>query len=362
MFEDKLMVNKKILAFAYTILHFLVDLTTIFLVSGTLLGSKVSFLQQCEIIVMYNLIAFAGQLPIGILSDFVNKNRVFVAMGCLLAFMAYPFTLVSPWVGCVLAAIGNGAFHIGAGSDILKFSMPKAGLSGLFVSSGALGVWLAYNLSHQYVIYILPALMLVCSIFMFVLSKKQIIDYVECSSSIKFNRPKIIPLLAVSFFMLTIVIRSLLGMVMTFEWKSVAVLSFVSVIAVVLGKALGGYIGDRFGYAKTAVISLGVSLLLFIFSFDYWVAGIIAILCFNMTMPLTLTAIAGLTNKKYGFAFGMTTFALAIGFIPDVFGAGSYFSVPFLLICVGASLIFMVFGYIFEKKTKAEVKSPDVLC
>lgn len=348
------MVNKKRLSFLYTLLHFLVDLTTIYLVTGSLFGTEISFFQQCKIIVIYNLVAFAGQLPIGILSDFVNKNRLFVAVGCFLACVAYPAALVSPWVACVLAAIGNGAFHIGAGADMLKFSMPKAGLSGLFVSSGALGVWLAYKLTNQYVVYVLPAVMLIATIIMIALSKKPIVDYNDESTQIKFNKPNLVPVLAISFFMLTIVIRSLLGMVMDYSWKATLALSLIAVLAVVLGKALGGYIGDKFGCVKTAVISLGISFVLFIFSFDYWVAGVIAILCFNMTMPLTLTAIAGLSGKKYGFAFGMTTFALALGFVPDVFGVSKYFSTQFLLIAVGASLLFMVIGYAFVKRnTKA---------
>lgn len=344
------MINKKSLAIIYTLLHFLVDLTTIFLVAGTFFGAEVTFFQKCQIVVIYNLVAFAGQLPIGILSDFVNKNRLFVAVGCLLACISYPAALISPWVACVFAAIGNGAFHIGAGADILKFSMLKAGLSGLFVSSGALGVWLAYKLTNQYVMFILPSIMLVSTVVMLILSKKQIVDYRENTTQIKFNKPKLIPVFAGSLFMLTIVIRSLLGMVMDFNWKAVPILSLIAVLAVVSGKALGGYIGDKLGYLKTAVLSLGISLILFIFSFNYWIAGVIAILCFNMTMPLTLTAIADLSGKKYGFAFGMTTFALAIGFIPDVFGANAYFSVPFLLITVGASLVFMVIGYLLVKR------------
>lgn len=127
-------------------------------------------------------------------------------------------------------------------------------------------------------------------------------------------------------------------------------MSLLSVLAVVSGKAIGGYLGDRFGYIKTAVISLGISLLGFAFSFDYWIWGIIAVLCFNMTMPLTLTAIAGVSNKKYGFAFGLTTFALAIGFVPVVFGAKDWFGIPLLLGGSFLSMLLLVCGFLLLKK------------
>lgn len=347
------MSNKEKAATIYTLLHFLVDFTTIFLISGVLIGPTVGMTNRGYVIIAYNLIAFAGQLPIGMISDVIHKNRLVAALGCAFACVSYPISLISPWAACVLAAIGNGAFHIGAGSDILEMSMPKAGLSGLFVSSGALGVWLAYKAEGAIIIWLCPVVMLIAAVFLFASNKTY--NPKERAFKIRYKKPNLIIILAVSCFMLTIVIRSLMGMVMNFSWKAVPALSFVFVFAVAAGKALGGFLGDRFGYIKTAVISLSVSLILFIFSFNHWAAGIVAVLCFNMTMPLTLTAIASVCNQKYGFAFGLTTFALAIGFIPVVFGANGWFGMPLLLGGVLASMVLLVLGYILLRK-KADEK------
>lgn len=344
------MYNKRTIAFVYTLLHFLVDFTTVFLISSVLLGPRVGIVNRGYVIILYNIIAFAGQLPIGIISDLINKNRLIVALGCILAAAAYPISFISPWTACVLAAIGNGAFHIGAGSDILRISMPKAGLSGLFVSSGALGVWLAYKAGSDIILYLCPFIMLIFAIYLVFSNKHEHQD--EIYTKIKYDKLKPVILVAVTCFMLTIVIRSLLGMVMNFSWKSVTALSFVFTLAVAGGKAMGGFIGDRLGYIKTAVISLAISFISFIFAFDYWVMGIIAVLCFNMTMPLTLTAIASVCDKKYGFAFGLTTFALAIGFIPAVFGANEWFGIPLLIGGVAASLLLLVLGYVIVEKHK----------
>ena len=341
---------KKVAVIVYTLLHFFVDFTTVFLISGILLGPTVGIVSRGEVIIAYNLIAFAGQLPIGIIADMVNKNRFIVIIGCALACIAYPISQVSPWLACVLAALGNGAFHIGAGTDILKMSMPKAGPSGLFVSSGAFGVWLAYKAPINIAAWLCPVLMLVGIVLIIITNKNYKVE--EKNTAIRFDQPECVTILAVSCFMFTIVIRSLLGMVMNFSWKAVSMISLLSVMAVVGGKALGGFLGDRFGYIKTAMISLGISLILFTFSIDNWIAGIVAILCFNMTMHLTLTAIAGVCKQKYGFAFGLTTFALAIGFLPVVFGADRLFGVPLLICGVLVSLILMVLGYLLLAKMK----------
>lgn len=344
--------NKKTMAFVYTLLHFLVDFTTVFLISGILLGPRVGIVNRGYVIIVYNIIAFAGQLPIGIISDFINKNRIIVALGCIMAAVAYPVSFVLPWTACILAALGNGAFHIGAGSDILKMCMPKAGLSGLFVSSGALGVWLAYKAGGDIIIWLCPAIMLIAAVCLIFLIKHE--DQIEIPTQIKYDKIKPVILVAVACFMLTIVIRSLLGMAMDFSWKSVPALSFLFVVAVAGGKAMGGFLGDRLGYIKTAVVSLAISLVSSVFAFDYWAMGIIAVLCFNMTMPLTLTAIASVCNKKYGFAFGLTTFALAIGFIPVVLGANDWFGIPLFAGGVAASLLLLVVGYVILEKHEDE--------
>jgi len=343
-----MMINTKKMALIYTILHFLVDFTTIFLISGVLLGPHIGMVQRGLVVIVYNLVAFAGQLPMGMIADVIGRNRLVAAFGCSLAGLAFPLSYVSPWTACVCAALGNGAFHIGAGVDILAMSMPKAGLSGVFVSSGAFGVWLAYKSSHIGVAFVCTAFMLLSALMLYITEKKSNRSFEK--PVVRYDKPQLYVVLSVMCFNLTVVIRSLLGTVMNFSWKAVPVYSFLLVIAVVGGKAIGGYLGDRFGYLKTAVLSLAVSLVSFVFSFDFMVAAFFGVLCFNMTMPLTLTAIAGVCNRKYGFAFGLTTFALAIGFVPVVFGANNWFGVPMLVIGVGISLILMVLGYNLIKK------------
>ena len=337
------MKSKTALSITYTLLHLLVDFTTIYLVCRVLLGYEIGMVQRAEVIIVYNLVAFAGQLPIGIIADGLNKNRVLAFSGCAMSMLAYPISAVSPWASCILASLGNGAFHIGAGSEILKISMPKAGIAGIFVSSGAVGVWLAYNFSGNSPYVFLPCLMLLSCIVLLFFTDDAATN--EPHTILPYSMPRVITCVAACCFLLTIVIRSFIGMSADFPWKSVPVWSLMNVIAIAGGKAIGGIIADRFGYIKTSAGSLLISLLTFVFSFDIPVCGIIAIFCFNMTMPLTLTAIAQMCGKKYGFAFGLTTFALAVGFIPMVFGAGGFFGIPVIMISVISSLVMLVVAF-----------------
>ena len=330
----------------YTLLHFLVDFSTVFLLTGLMLGPKTAIAERANAIILYNLVAFAGQLPIGIVADSVSNKRFIAALGCLLSAISYPLMFLMPWLACICCAIGNGAFHIGAGTEILDMTMPRAGFSGLFVSSGALGVWLAYLNWNSYIIFICPVIMLVSSIYLFITKTTQIPKLLPEEMHYRYSSKNV--LLAGFCFLITIVLRSFLGMIMNFPWKSEMLFSFGSVIAVIAGKAAGGFIGDKCGYIKTVAVSLLVSALTFAFSVRFPLAGIIAIFCFNMTMPLTLTAIAKLSQKKYGMAFGLTTFALAIGFIPVVFGASKLFGTAIFSVGSLISLVFIVLGYILS--------------
>ena len=118
----------------------------------------------------------------------------------------------------------------------------------------------------------------------------------------------------IAMLFIVVVLRSYVGMIMVFSWKS-GYWIWVSVICVVLGKLLGGMLSDRIGPKAASAVSLGGACILFMFSHNP-VAGTAAILCFNMTMPITLWSAAGKMKGCKGFAFGLLTFALFIGFLP----------------------------------------------
>jgi FSR family fosmidomycin resistance protein-like MFS transporter len=83
-----------------------------------------------------------------------------------------------------------------------------------------------------------------------------------------------------------------------------------------LGKGLGGIISDRFGWARVTIFGLLLSALLISFGLDYPYLAIPGVLLFNMTMPVTLTAVSEMLPGRPGFSFGLTTLALIAGAFP----------------------------------------------
>lgn len=334
---------KKRIVFVYALVHFIVDLACAILVNRLVSPNIDNSLILFTTVLIYNFFAFAMQLPIGIIADKVNRNAICSATGCLLVAFAYLFSQ-NGIIACLVAGIGNAMFHVGGGIDVLNISDKKASLSGIFVSTGAMGIFLGstpkFTEFNQY--YILVISVIISAILLFYLYQK-IKDEVKNAELIIPELDKSEKLIVVCL-MITVVIRSYMGLIIAFDWKSDLFLAFISILAVVFGKMFGGIIGDKIGFSKISIISLVISSILFIFAFDNCFLGVLAILFFNMTMPITLTALSNILFYNKGMAFGLLTFALFLGALPVFFGYGNILftqSGLFLITIISAIILYI---------------------
>lgn len=119
--------------------------------------------------------------------------------------------------------------------------------------------------------------------------------------------------------MISVCIRSFVGLSFDFAAKDNFNLLLTLVFAIAAGKFAGGVLADKFGMFNTAVIGLLISAPLLKFGYIPQLA-ILGMFLFNLTMPVTLTALANMMPKYKGLAFGLTTLALLVGFLPVICG------------------------------------------
>lgn len=313
----------------YSAGHFFVDFSCALLVLGRLCPGG-----DCPLLLLiYNFCAFALQMPLGLLADRLNRNSLLAAAGCLLAAAAW---LVLPLAGALPAAFtagfGNALYHIGGGIEALNSSQGKSGALGVFVSPGALGVFLGGLAAAQRPGVYVAALAALALTALVILRRQ------GPSENPPASLPGLTPrgMAAALALFLVVVLRSYIGSLFVFPWKTGVVWAGISVCAVAFGKAAGGFLGDNLGMRRAAAISLGLAIPLFLAA-DYPAAGLAAVFLFNMTMPLTLWAAARLFPAAKGFSFGLLTFALFLGFLPALFGAAALFPVK-LARAAGAAL------------------------
>jgi len=265
-------------------------------------------------VLIYNFCAFAMQMPLGILADRLDRNYLFAIVGCILVGAAYGFTGL-PLVATVVVGLGNALFHLGGGIDVLNISREKSGALGVFVSPGAFGVYFGTMLGKGETLTAFPllALLLVAAGAVLAVRNSHSKAYVK-NAPISPETPSYMILAAVCLFVV-VCLRSYVGFAISFPWRNAGYWGLALVCASAFGKAAGGFLFDRFGEMKTVVVSLGAAALLF-FIPQFPVAGVASILLFNMTMPITLWAVARMFPGAKGFSFGLLTFALFLGFLP----------------------------------------------
>ena len=299
----------------YSLSHFFVDFACALLMFRFIAGTKEAYAS----VLLYNFCAFAMQMPLGIIADKWNRNFLFAIIGCALVGFAFAFTAF-PIIAALVIGLGNAMFHLGGGIDVLNISQKKLSALGVFVSPGAFGITFGTILGREsgFPPYLMPVLMIVSAGLILAMHKARKGTHPPNASFSLKSASTWHAVIAVACLFLVVCLRSYVGLALNFPWKGLGHLGTALVCAVVFGKTIGGFASDQFGVVKTSILSLGIAALLFLFP-HIPITGITAVLLFNMTMPITLWAMARLFPGAKGFAFGLLTFGLFIGFLPVFF-------------------------------------------
>lgn len=291
----------------YAMLHFLVDGVCAWAMFGRFLAGPEGFAGM----IVYNFCAFALQLPLGILADRLDGGKTpgrFALTGAAL-------TLIGALVHPAVLGLGNALFHVGGGIGTIREDWNRGWQGralGIFVAPGALGLFLGGQLANAGGLqpgYLIAAGALMALFFWPMPHPTQPNPKpVRCSGG----------LLAILCF-LVVVLRSHVGMAVSFPWKSGFWMGLLAVLGVVLGKMAGGLLAARFGMTRVTAMSLTIAAAGYLLG-DFPVFGLMALFCFNMTMPLTLYALVRRFPAHPGAVFGLLTFGLFLGFLPTGYG------------------------------------------
>ena len=340
----------------YSLIHAIIDFSCAFVMSGLAIHSDKMELVYISAIV-YNFLAFALQFPIGIIADKWNKNRYTAIIGCGLVSIGVLLSLFVKgyfiFIPISFIGLGNAFFHIGGGIDILNISKGKATLPGIYVSTGALGLFLGAYLYLGFLSSIIVFSLLMVSIIL--LLNIDAFEKLPNNEVFKIEKRNINQNLILLLLFSAVCLRSFTGFAVGFDWKNSFGIALLSTICVVLGKMLGGIIGDKFGWSKVSNISLLIASILFIFAPTNMVCGLLGLLLFNMTMPLTLTALSNTFPNSKGTAFGLTTVALFVGYIVEMWISPIIDSLNggwVLFVCGILSLLVMYLGLRYYKKNR----------
>ena len=329
---QQILPKKEVTTFAFALCHFVVDFacvsTMLCAVSRVLGESGQDSLEFVALsILLYDIVAFTLQLPVGIVLDKLDKNSYaallsYALVGAGVLISLFPVALLE-WLAVLLLAVGNALFHSAGGLIVLNISQKHAGPSGIFIATGAIGVFLgtqSAQMERLQIAFSLLVLLFLCALITLVVQKVN--KKYWNVHNVAFDIPKFSSntLLAIALLSLVVALRSYVGMVMAFPWKSEMLLLVLSILGVFAGKALGGVVADRIGFRTTAIFSLIVAATLFVPSWEVPVMGLLGVFFFNFTMSITLASLANILPNAKGTAFGLACFSLAVGALPALLG------------------------------------------
>lgn len=352
----------------YSILHLLVDGVCALAMFGIFIPEEDGYF----LILVYNFCAFALQMPLGILLDALSgraeRKGWRMDPAFLTAAAGVLLTVIGASVHPALLGTGNALFHVGGGVGCIgeddARSWKGVGL-GVFVAPGAVGLSLGTLLAKKglwwpWYLGGSVAMAILCAAAWGVGQRRgrakaeaetkkvcrargsagdeaeagrmrRTGNSTEDRAAARADRARrsagdgagrglhrdIVLLAAIC--LLVVILRSYIGMAVTFPWKTGTGMGILTVLAVAGGKAAGGLCAAKCGARRTVAVSLSLAGVCYLFSAAA-LPGFSAVFLFNMTMPITLYWLVRSMPGMPGFAFGLLTFGLFLGFLPGYFG------------------------------------------
>ncbi|MBI4950706.1 MAG: hypothetical protein HY908_01615 [Myxococcales bacterium] len=312
-------------------MHFVVDATSV----GTTMaavGLHGLTLEDAYLLVLaYDLLAFAPQFAIGLVTDRLRAPRPVLQAGLVLTALGAGLLPFGPVVAMVLVGLGNALFHVGASVFALSVAPHRAAPAGVFVAPGALGLGLGMWLGNRGAFEPWPfvAALGVCLGVATVVQSPEL-PYAAAGTGTAPHTgsgptPHVGPTepthaaawLVFSLLCLSIAVRAFVGMGGAYACPKGSLVALGLPLAAFGGKALGGWLADRLGWVETGVGALVVSAPLIAFGGAHTEVVLAGLFFFQMTMPVTLAAAVRVTPARPGFAFGLTCLALVSGSIPS---------------------------------------------
>lgn len=299
--------NSSVKISLFTILHFLVDGLCALCIFTYLYNDN--YHETLIIFFIYNGLAFLSQPLVGLLIDRYPHPHLFLliaAESILLGFISKDIAILS---ACLLG-IGNSFFHISGGKYVIEQTHNDVSFLGLFVSTGAVGLFIGQAFASIELIYgFLAVFFVIC--FILFLSKEESLPkpqrhLKEAPASCSF---------VLIFILLVVAIRSFVGKITVLEmdvnkWTLLGV-----AIATTLGKIVGGLAAKYIGIFKTISWSMVISVvMLSLFTKDY-PCILIGVFFFNFSMPITLYLANRLLPSHRGFSFGLLAASLIPGYL-----------------------------------------------
>lgn len=303
--------------YLYFYIHFIVEIICFYFLSTIFNNILIIWI----IPFLYDAFAFVPQSLIGYISDKFPKINIGI-IGIILLILAILLkqTDINIFIPLLILCMGNAIMHISGAEITLKSSNGCLSHSAIFVAGGSFGVITGKILGSMNISFVWIILLALTMIpFHLLAGLYDDNNQNEVCESFNYANDRINPFIVIILAVLVVIIRGYIGYGIPTSWNKNIVESIIFYFTMGLGKALGGILSDAIGFKKVAFISTVISIPFLCFGDSIMIISLIGIMCFSMTMSLTLGLLVSVLKKTPGLAFGLTTIGLFLGTVPIFF-------------------------------------------
>jgi len=268
------------------ILHGLNDFTAGFMLAHFTLNKNHD--DGLLFIVIYSIIGFGGQLPIGFWLDHKKELKSFTTASVVLLPFAILAYFVHPETGIILSGLASAFIHVTGGTVCLQVHENKTGPLALFTAPGVLGLTLGGVFGYLNSGSLWLVLVSVCIVGYLIYRNSLPLYQSNIKKESELDSHDLIMLAILLIMCFRSFVFDIINQV-SFDFENGILILGISAFA---GKIIGGFVADRIGWKKFVYITLPLALLLFQFGKENIYALAIGIACLQSSVPITFLMIS----------------------------------------------------------------------
>jgi MFS transporter, FSR family, fosmidomycin resistance protein len=241
-------------------------------------------------LIIYSIIGFGGQLPVGIWLDSKKQIKPFAQAALFLLPLSIIVYLINAEVGIIFSGLASAFVHVTGGAVCLltesrgQVHDDKVAPLGLFTAPGVFGLTLG-GIFGQYNSTPLIVIGVMVLVVAFLILQSNLPSY-------QIQKNKQSQLDAHDYIMLGLLLmmcfRSFIFDIINYVAEQYSDGLLIIGISAFLGKIIGGFIADKIGWKKFVYITLPLAFILFQFGKQNIYALGFGIACLQSSVPITL--------------------------------------------------------------------------
>lgn len=268
------------------ILHGLNDFTAGFMLANfTLLGN---YNDSLLFIIIYSVIGFGGQLPVGFWIDYKKQLKPFASASIVLLPLAICTYFIHPEAGIILSGIASAFIHVTGGAVCLQVHENKTGPLALFTAPGVLGLTLGGMVGSMNTngLWLIATAVIITG---YLIWKNKLPAYQShTKKDSELDAHDLIMLVILLIMCFRSFVFDVINQV-SFDFENGILILGISAFA---GKIIGGFVADKIGWKKFVYITLPIALLFFQFGKENIYALAVGIACLQSSVPITFLLIS----------------------------------------------------------------------